>query len=287
VKRFLRLAALCLSVVMVPACATTIGGFAEVGPESAKAPSVSTASSPGTEVSSSPASTESPTSSAEQTATSPSNPGTQAADTESSAAQSSVTRTTTTSSAGATTSQSLPSAKIRTTPTTPANRSRPTQLHCAAGASTAKNAPFCYPIPSGFRNVSAQASYPGTDPVKTALAPEVAGETTTRDLIFVTSMDLPTNSDNLSDAVIKAALQRSLKGGVTGTTSVSALKQRSVAGRRGFEFDIKFPGGIQRRLLLIFSGQHRVSVSCQWRDHQPAILAGCGAVLRTIQIANP
>lgn len=286
-RRFLRSAALCLSVVVVSACATTIGGFAEVGPESAKAPSVSTASSTDTAVSSSTASTESPTSSTDETSTSSANSGTQAADTESSAVPSSVTKTSSTSSRVATTAGSPPPARAGTTPPTSGSRSRPTQLHCPAGALTAKNAPFCYPIPSGFRNVTAQASYPGTDPVKTALTPEVAGETNTRDLIFVTSVDLPTNSDNLSDAVIRAALERSLKGGVSGTTSVSALTQRSVAGRRGFEVDIKFTGGVERRLLLIFSGRHRVSVSCQWREHQPAILAGCGAVLRTIQIANP
>lgn len=155
------------------------------------------------------------------------------------------------------------------------------------GAITANDAPFCYLLPAGFLDASATATFPGADPIRTAVAPIGDGHVGAKDLIFVLSTDLSTDSDNLSDALLKAALKKALDAGVPGTTKVTPVVQLSVAGDRAFESDITFTGGAQKRYIIIFSGRHRVSISCQWQTNKAIIASGCAAVLKTLQIANP
>lgn len=169
-------------------------------------------------------------------------------------------------------------------PSTSKSVSRTTKLNCPAGALIPSARTFCYRIPAGFVDGSSTATYPGTDPVKSAL--QIKGTGRTRDLIFVTSTVLDVNADELGDAVIKASLAKAFSGN-SSTASNTPIKQTSVAGDRAFETTIKFTDGVQQRYLIIFAGHSRVSVSCQWQDHAATITAGCGSVLGSLQIKNP
>ena len=171
------------------------------------------------------------------------------------------------------------------TPTTSKQVSLPTQLHCKSGALTSSGGVFCYDIPTGFTNTSSSATYPGTDKVKTAIQPSDSSGSAS-DLIFVTATTLTVNSDQLSDALIKTSLEQALTSGGSGMTA-SALVQTKVAGDRAFQTTLKFSNGVMQRYVLVFSGKTRVSISCQWKDLKATIASSCETVLSSLQIKNP
>ena len=276
-------------LLLASACATSVGGTAEVNSGAVVPSSIAPASSGGVSVPSSfpdptdlsvpssdvPESTDPlPTETSEPPLTEPST--TESTETTESSTEPSTTEPSTTKSTPTTT---------KTTPTTSKQVSLPTKLHCKSGALTSAGGVFCYEIPDGFTNTSSTATYPGTDKVKTAIQPSDSSGSA-RDLIFVTSTTLKVNSDELSDALIKTSLNQALKSG-TSSSTFSTLIQTKVAGDRAFETTIKFTDGVMQRYLLVFSGKTRVSVSCQWQDAKAAITAACKTVLSTMQIKNP
>ena len=280
-KHPLRTLAMCSAVLLVSACANTVAGTAEVNSAvvlSSSAPSSGPASLPdptGGAVTPTPESAPGQSSAAQSTPAEQSTAAEQSTPVQSSPA---VQSTSIATSAPTTT------ASTTSVPATTQRVSRPTKLSCPAGALTAKGGSFCFQIPAGFVDGSSTATYPGTDPVRTAIQLKGTGET--RDLIFVTSSTLDIDSDALGDAVIKASLAKALSAN-TSAAGITPVTQSTVAGDRAFETTLKFTDGVQQRYLIIFAATHRVSVSCQWHDHAASIAAACKSVLASLQIKNP
>lgn len=304
-----RSALLCSVALVVSACASTVTGTAEVGSSTPSVSSSSTAPTESTETSATvestavtePTESTQSTESTETTASTESTETTTSTQTGESTTTSESSETSDTATSGTSgTSKPVPTTapttvSTRTSPTRTAvgtssapSRSRRTALHCAAGALTAKGGAFCYSIPKNFHDISKTALYPGTDTVKTALGLDVPdASSVVRDVLFVTGTTLSTNSDLLSGTVIASVLDKTLSGGIPGTTKVTKVKQLAVAGDRAFESDITFTDGSQKRYIIIFAGTHRIAVSCQWKNHKAEIAAGCETVLGSLQIKNP
>jgi hypothetical protein len=278
-KRPLRTLAIGTLVLLVAGCANPVAGTAEVDSAAAAAVSSARLSSPDPSV---PQSIPQQSLPPESSAPGSSAPESSAPD--SGAPASSAEESPPASSAPAPSAPDLPAPSTSSAPSTPTSVSRPTKLSCPAGALFPSARTFCYQIPSGFLDGSKTATYPGTDPVKSAI--QIKGTGRTRDLIFVTSTVLGVNADKLDAAVIKVSLTRAFNS-TTSAASTTAIAQSTVAGDRAFETTIKFTDGVQQRYLIIFAGFTRVSVSCQWQDHAATIAAGCTSVLGSLQIKNP
>ncbi len=168
----------------------------------------------------------------------------------------------------------------------PATPLPPLTLSCPAGSITASDNSFCYGIPAGFVDATTLVQPLGADPVQSAVGIAQAAGIGPRDLIFVTARSVIVDTDELSDAEIIAELTSSVTG-IPGATSTTPFVPVPVAAGRGFETDIVFDDGTQKRYLLVYSGSERVAVSCQWREHQAEIATGCDKVLRSLEIAHP
>jgi len=159
-------------------------------------------------------------------------------------------------------------------------------LQCAAGALSAKEGNFCYPIPSGFDDVSTTAEYTTDDSERTAIEPTDSSD---RDLITVTSSTLSANEhsyDSFSDDRLRTLLQNAFKRPSEGKASASPVEQSTVAGHRAFETTVTYDDGAQKRLLFIYAARLQVVVSCQGLDQKSAVEDACDEVLTSLQIRN-
>lgn len=159
----------------------------------------------------------------------------------------------------------------------------PSKFSCPARALVPTAGTFCHQIPAGFVDWSSTVTYPGSDPVRSAV--QIRGTEVTEHLIFVTSTVLDLDADNLSGALIKASPVKALDANAS-ASSTTAVQESKVAGYR-VPTTIKFCHGVQQRDLIVYAAYARVSVACQFQDHVPAITAGCAAALTSLQIRNP
>lgn len=180
-----------------------------------------------------------------------------------------------------------------TTTETPTGTPGRTVLSCSGGTVLQpKSAPYCYLLPSGFKDVSALTSttvgQSGEHPSSVARAGETITQTV-RDLIIVLDFTLRLDTDTLSDDDLVQQLDTLItQFEAQGFTFDNKVPGRNtVDGARGFTYHAKAREGYFSDIVFAFRGKQEVEVNCQYKAHQADIQRACGAILTSLQIANP
>jgi hypothetical protein len=164
-----------------------------------------------------------------------------------------------------------------------------TALSCAGGRVLQPgNAPYCFLLPVGFKDVSAQAATTvgqnGEHPTSVTLAGEAINPAL-RDLIIVLDFTLRLDTDTLPEEVLVQQLNVLISQFETqGFTFSSRVPERTrLDGARGFTFHARARDGYASDIVFAFRGKQEVEVNCQFRLHVTEIRRGCGAILASLQ----
>ena len=165
-------------------------------------------------------------------------------------------------------------------------------LSCAGGrVLQPANAPYCFLLPAGFRDVSAQAvttvGQTGEHPTSVALAGQAINPAL-RDLIIVLDFSLRLDTDTLPDEVLVQQLNVLISQFETqGFSFSSRVPERTrVDGARGFTFHARARDGYASDIVFAFRGKQEVEVNCQFRLHATDIRRGCGSILASLQFTG-
>jgi hypothetical protein len=145
-------------------------------------------------------------------------------------------------------------------------------------------APYCFPLPAGFVDVSSSVSVDttiGSQQFRAAVA--VAD----RDLIIVTVYDLKVDTDGVSSAALDSTLQGVLaKLANQGFAFDSTTAKRStVDGARTFGYharEAKYK--LQADVFFTFRGRFEVEINCQWQQRQADVTRACQQLRTSLQI---
>jgi len=179
-------------------------------------------------------------------------------------------------------------------PTAPGAPGRPGRatLSCAGGpVLQPSNAPYCFLLPTGFRDVSAQAvttvGQTGEHPTSVALAGQAINPAL-RDLIIVLDFSLRLDTDTLPDEVLVQQLNVLISQFETqGFSFSSRVPERTrLDGARGFTFHARARDGYASDIVFAFRGKQEVEVNCQFRLHATDIRRGCGSILASLQFTG-
>jgi len=157
-------------------------------------------------------------------------------------------------------------------------------LSCAPGAVTATAAPFCYPVPAGFRDETAQIQ---PEPGWTYRS-RVALSTETWIGVVASSVGDDTDADD-DTALAKRAEQMHMKKGQFETTTATEYTRLKVAGARAFEQYVTYKTGVAARSIVVYRGRTIVQITCFLVPNTEAAersRAACSQVLDTIQIVS-
>jgi hypothetical protein len=182
--------------------------------------------------------------------------------------------------------QSVPSTSAPTStaaaPTlTPTSAPDPS-LDCPAGAITATGAPFCYPLPGGFSDFSAQGNYGTGWTYKTHVS---AGG---HDLIEVLGGVYPNDTDSMSAAELRTFFDRSgrLVIGKLGIVQAGPVLATQVDGHRGFAQTGRYRNGVRTQDTRVYAGRTVVAIYCQSKARTPQVLNACAQIRQQIHIAH-
>lgn len=145
---------------------------------------------------------------------------------------------------------------------------------------TSTSAPFCYPLPRGFRDDSTRIDYAYGWQWRTLVS------RSQHDLIQVIGQPVQDDLDGLTGASALAfAQQQQLRVGVAGVRTVSALQAVTVDGARAYRQDATFTNGVSARTYTVFRGHAVVNISCQYLPADaPTVTPACDALLAAVQI---
>jgi hypothetical protein len=163
-------------------------------------------------------------------------------------------------------------------------------LACAGGkVLSPNNAPYCYVLPSGFKDVSGLTSttvgQSGEHPSSVAVSTDQISAGI-RDLIIVLDFTLRVDSNDLSDEV----LVRQLTALITQfeqqgfSFSTKTPERMTVDGARGYVYHARAKEGYFSDLVFTFRGKQEVELNCQYKLRQAQIQAGCQQILGSLQI---
>jgi hypothetical protein len=177
-------------------------------------------------------------------------------------------------------------------PTGPSGNPGRSSLSCAGGTVLQpSNAPYCYLLPAGFRDVSTQTSttvgQTGEHPSSVAMA----GERITpavRDLIIVLDFTLRLDTDTLPDQSLVQQLNVLIGQFETqGFSFSSRVPERTrLDGARGFTYHARARDGYASDIVFAFRGKQEVEVNCQFKIHETAIRRACGSILASLQFTG-
>ncbi len=155
-------------------------------------------------------------------------------------------------------------------------------LNCAAGSITATGAPFCYPLPAGFSDFSAQGNY-GTGWTYKSLV-SAGGH----DLIEVLGGVYPNDTDAMSAAELRTFFDRSglLVKGKLSIVAAGPVVATQVDGHRAFSQTGRYRNGVRTLDTRIYAGRAVVAIYCQSKARTPQVLAACTQIREQIHIAH-
>jgi len=166
-------------------------------------------------------------------------------------------------------------------------------LSCSGGTVLRPgNAPYCYLLPAGFRDVSSLTTtavgQSGEHPSSVALASEPVTPAV-RDLIIVLDFTLRLDTDPLSDEDLVRQLDVLIgQFESQGFTFDSRVPARiTVDGARGFQYHATSREGYSSDLVFTFRGKQEVELNCQYKAHQTQIRQACDSILASLQFVAP
>jgi len=154
------------------------------------------------------------------------------------------------------------------------------------------NAPYCYLLPTGFKDVSGLTSttvgQSGEHPSSVAPASESITPAV-RDLIIVLDFTLRLDTDTLSDEDLVRQLGVLIgQFESQGFSFASRVPERTtVDGARGFIYHAKAREGYSSDLVFAFRGKQEVEVNCQFKAHPAQIQQACASILANLQFVAP
>ena len=155
------------------------------------------------------------------------------------------------------------------------------ELSCPTGAVTAQGAPFCYPLPAGFHDDTAQAKPDGSWTYYTLVS---VGQ---HDLIQAAAASIGVDTDTKNDAELATlADQQLLHPGQFKVVTASARTTLPVDRARAFAQDAKYQSGVGARQVVVYRGRTLVQISCQYLDKQAVVQKACTDVLDNIQVVG-
>lgn len=173
------------------------------------------------------------------------------------------------------------------TPTGTGSRS---SLACSGGkVLQPANAPYCYVLPAGFKDVSGLTSttvgQSGEHPSSVAVSSDTISAGI-RDLIIVLDFTLKIDSNNLDDETLVRQLtvlitQFEQQGFTFATKTPERLQ---VDGARGYVYHARAKEGYSSDLVFAFRGSQEVELNCQYKLRQAQIQGACQQILGTLQI---
>lgn len=179
------------------------------------------------------------------------------------------------------TSTAAPTVGPASTPATPTSAPDP-NLNCPAGSISATGAPFCYPLPRGFSDFSAQNNYGTGWTYKTLVS--LGGH----DLIEVLGGVYPNDTDSMSADQLRRFFNRSgrLQKGELGIVSAGKVRPTRVAGHRGFVQAGRYRNGVRTVDTRVYAGRSVVAIYCQSKARKPQVTQACTQVRKKIHIAQ-
>jgi hypothetical protein len=163
-------------------------------------------------------------------------------------------------------------------------------LACAGGkVLRPANAPYCYLLPAGFKDVSGLTSttvgQSGEHPSSVAVSTDTISAGI-RDLIILLDFTLKIDSDELSDDTLVRQLAVLItqfeSQGFTFTTKTP--ERLTVDGARAFVYHARANQGYFSDLVFAFRGTQEVELNCQYKLRQAQIQQGCQQILGSLQI---
>lgn len=142
--------------------------------------------------------------------------------------------------------------------------------------------PFCTAIPDGFTQTEVT-----TDNEAGAGAAYSTGlALSEQDVILFSVYALTADSDDLSDDELSGALAPIISQlAAQGFTFDSQQPQiEEVDNARAYVYSGSDGAGLSSDLYFIFRGGTELQLTCQWVDQQEDLLAGCDAVLDSVQV---
>lgn len=155
-------------------------------------------------------------------------------------------------------------------------------LNCAAGSITATGAPFCYPLPTGFSNFSAQSDYGADWTYKTLVS---AGG---HDLIEVLGSVYANDTDAMSARELRAFFDRfgRLVKGKLNIVAAGRVVATQVNGHRAFTQSGRYRNGVRALDTRVYAGRTVVAIYCQSKARTPQVNAACTQIREQIHIAH-
>lgn len=140
--------------------------------------------------------------------------------------------------------------------------------------------PFCYALPSGFRNFSDLGNYGKGWMYRTLVSAGL------HDLIEVLGSRVKTSYDRLDNRELQKYFHQYLraKPGRYSVRHAGPARRTQVDGARAFEQHVVFTDGVHGDTTTVFRGRTAVSISCQSQEFASRVAAACGAVHRSIHI---
>jgi len=176
---------------------------------------------------------------------------------------------------------SAPGVEPSSGPGTPTSAPDP-NLNCPAGAISATGAPFCYPLPRGFSDFSAQNNYGTGWTYKTLVS--LGGH----DLIEVLGGVYPNDTDSMTADRLRQFFNRSgrLQKGELGIVHAGQVRPTRVAGHRGFVQTGRYRNGVRTVDTRVYAGRSVVAIYCQSKTRKPQVTQACAEVRNKIHIAQ-
>lgn len=160
------------------------------------------------------------------------------------------------------------------------------ELACAGDDVIAPDGqPFCFNNPEGFEQTVVSQETEAGNPASYSTGVGISAE----DLINFNVYDLaPADSDVLSDQELIDALSTVIDSLAAQGIDFTATEPQivEVDGARALFYTGGDGAGLRIDTYFIFRGSIELQVSCQWRELEQEILAGCDQVLNSLQLTG-
>jgi hypothetical protein len=155
-------------------------------------------------------------------------------------------------------------------------------LSCPPGAVTTTAAPFCFPLPKGFTDRTADMEPEGGWKYQTLI--EIDEENSIAVVADVLDYDSDTyDAGELADV---AEQQRITAGTEYAAKDASEFVPTVVDNGRAFEQTVEYDSGYFARAMVVYRGRSYARIDCVYVGEKKAVLDACEKVVDTFQLVD-
>jgi hypothetical protein len=156
------------------------------------------------------------------------------------------------------------------------------KLSCQPGAVTATAAPFCYPLPKGFTDRTADMTPQGGWKYQTLI--EIDEKNTVA--VAADVLDYDSDTYDFGKLADVAEQQRITAGTEYAAKDASEFTALTIDGARAFEQTVEYNSGYHSRALVVYRGRSYARIDCVYVGEKKAVLDACAKVVATFQIID-